>query len=104
MRILGIHLGHDSNLCLVEDGRVLSVFEAERYYKRKGYKLHIHTLESKRFIASYQYVNVDDFRESLEICISKLGKSFDLIAVSCAQDKNQLDNLKIILHEKNVGL
>ena len=39
MKILGISLGHDSNFTLLEDGIVKEVFEAERYFRSKRYKL-----------------------------------------------------------------
>lgn len=102
MRILGIHLGHDSNLCFVEDGQVVSVYEPERYYKKKGYKLNAYTLDSKKIVSTYQWVNVDDFKESLAICTSKWGLEYDLIAVCGGREEPQFQNIQTILKNSNV--
>jgi len=46
MKILGISLGHDSNFALIEDGKVMGVMEAERYFRQKRYKLSAEHLET----------------------------------------------------------
>ena len=35
MKILGISLGHDTNFSLIQDGEVIQVYEAERFYRQK---------------------------------------------------------------------
>ena len=49
MKILGISLGHDSNFTLLEDGIVKEVFEAERYFRSKRYKLEALKKTKKKF-------------------------------------------------------
>lgn len=102
MRVLGIHLGHDSNICFVEDGKVKSVFEPERYYRSKSYKLHAYTLEPKDIISTYQVVNVEKLRESLEICFSIWGLNYDYVGVECGGKYKEFKNLQVILKELGV--
>jgi carbamoyltransferase len=52
MNILGMHLGHDSSVCLIKDGRIEKYFLSERLSKKKHEsKLHIPTI--KEIINSY---------------------------------------------------
>ena len=102
MKILGIHLGHNSHFALIEDGIVKSVFEAERFYRFKGFKLHAYTLEPKKIISSYQYVNVQELIDSLQFCLSQWGYSYDFVGVECQGRKKEFKNLQIILKDLGV--
>lgn len=102
MRILGIHLGHNSHFCFIEDGIVKSVFETERYYRLKAHKVHAISLEPKNYISTYQYVHIDELRESLKYFLSLWGYNYDYIAVENQGRESEFENLKIILEQLSV--
>ncbi len=102
MKILGIHLGHNSSFSLIEDGIVKSVFETERFFRIKGHKVHATSLKSKWYKASYQYVHIDQLKEVIRYCISLWGSDYDYIGVENQGRKLEFRNLKIILKELNV--
>ena len=102
MKILGIHLGHHSHFALIEDGIVKSVFEAERFYRFKGFKLHAYTLKPKKIISSYQYVNVQELINSLQFCLSQWGYNYDFVGVECQGRKFEFKNIQIIIKDLGV--
>ena len=84
MKILGISLGHDSNFTLLEDGIVKEVFEAERYFRSKRYKLEALKKNEKK-ISTFQKVSYLDLIEILNYIKKKLG--FTIQRYSIAKSK-----------------
>ena len=103
MKILGISLGHDSNLALVKNGKLIGVMEAERYFRQKRYKLSAQTLKSGKYPSTYQYTNIKDLRFFLGLVKKSWGKEFDDIAVQNQGRKEEFENLKIILKEQGIS-
>ncbi|MDO8424100.1 MAG: carbamoyltransferase C-terminal domain-containing protein [bacterium] len=97
MKILGISLGHDSNLALIEDGRVIAVMEAERFFRQKRYKLSAEHLEAGKFPSTYQYTDVEDLKLFLNLVKKEWGDTFDHIAVQNQGRKQEFENLKTLL-------
>ena len=81
MKILGISLGHDSNLALIEYGKTLAIMEAERYFRQKRYKLSAENLEPGNFKSTFQYTNIKDLKFFLSLAKKEWGKEFDAVAV-----------------------
>ena len=81
MKVLGISLGHDTNFCLVEDGEVKAVSEAERFFRQKRYKLHCLTLEEKDVDSGFQYTNVKELKQYLKRLGDEWGYEYDCIGV-----------------------
>ena len=102
MKILGISLGHDSNFALVEDGIIKAVFEAERYFRQKRYKLSADHLESGKFASTYQYTDIDDLKLFLDLAKKDWGSDFDAVAVQNQGRKEEFENLKILLNEVGI--
>ena len=102
MKILGIHTGHHSHFCLIEDGTVKSIYESERFSNFKAHKLHALSLEEKDILASYQFCNVKEFKDALQYCLTLWGKEFDYIGIENQGRVEELENIKIILKEFNV--
>ena len=65
MRVLGITLGHDTSFALVENGEILGILEAERYFRQMRYKLACPTLKPGKVPSGYQYVDVEELRQFL---------------------------------------
>ena len=99
MKILGISLGHDTNFCIVEDGKVLEVIEAERFFRQKRYKISCFSLDERDINSGFQHVNVKDLRATLQRIIKKWGKSFDFIAVQNQKREEEFKNLIKVLKE-----
>ena len=102
LKVLGIHLGHHSHFALIQDGKVQSVFEAERFYRQKAYKFDTISLKSQKIISTYQYVHINELRESLRFCLSRWGKNYDNITVECQGRTEKFKNLQVILAELGV--
>ena len=52
MRIIGINSSHDTSLCIMEDGKVMELFEEERerrdkYYSPSNDNPELHVIDSK---------------------------------------------------------
>ena len=103
MRILGISLGHDSNLSLVEDGKLVAVMEAERYFRQKRYKLSAEHLEPGKFPSTYQYTNVEDLKLFLKQVKKEWSEKFDYVAVQNQGRKQEFENLKVLLQEAGIS-
>ena len=103
MRILGISLGHDSNLALIENGKVSSVMEAERYFRQKRYKLSAEHLEAGKFPSTYQYTDIEDLKLFLNLVKKEWGSQFDAVAVQNQGRKQEFENLKIVLKELGIN-
>ena len=103
MKILGISLGHDSNLALIEDGQIAAVMEAERYFRQKRYKLSAQHLEPGRFPSTYQYTDVADLKLFLSFVNRDWGSHFDAIAVQNQGRKEEFENLKILLKDAGIA-
>ena len=99
MRILGITLGHDTSFSLVVDGSVAGVVEAERYFRRKRYKLHCVTLEEGKHPGGYQYLDINELRMFLELIGKSWGKDFDAIGVQNQGRTGEFNNLIVLLRE-----
>ncbi|RJQ14859.1 hypothetical protein C4553_00160 [Candidatus Parcubacteria bacterium] len=98
MKVLGISLGHDTNFAIVEDGKVKAAIEAERYFRRKRYKLNCLTLEPKKIQSTFQYVDTAELESFLKNELTpRWGKNFDAIAVQNQGRKEEFENFKIIL-------
>ena len=80
MKILGISLGHDSNFTLLEDGIVKEVFEAERYFRSKRYKLEALKKNEKK-ISTFQKVSYLDLIEILNYIKKNWGSQYNGIAL-----------------------
>ncbi|MEK7176082.1 MAG: carbamoyltransferase C-terminal domain-containing protein [Patescibacteria group bacterium] len=109
MKILGISLGHDSNLALVEDGRVTAIMEAERYFRQKRYKFSAEHLGPGKFPSTFQYTDVEDLKLFLNLVKKEWGTkrpgdvlSFDAVAVQNQGRKEEFENLKVLL--KDIGI
>jgi predicted NodU family carbamoyl transferase len=102
LKVLGIHLGHHTAFSIINDGKVESVFEAERFYRQKGYKHHSLTLKPKKVKSGYQYTHIDELRGSLCFCLSQWGLNYDYIAVECQGRKEEFNNLEKLLDELGV--
>ncbi len=102
MKILGISLGHDSNLALVEDGKITAIMEAERYFRQKRYKLSAQTLEPGKVKSTYQYTDIEDLKLFLKLAEKEWGSSFDAVAVQNQGRKEEFENLKILLKQSGI--
>ncbi len=103
MKILGISLGHDSNFALVEDGKLVGVMEAERYFRQKRYKLSAQHLEVGRFPSTYQYTDIEDLKLFLNLVKKDWGSEFDAVAVQNQGRKDEFENLKVVLKEIGIS-
>ncbi len=99
MKVLGISLGHDTNFALAVDGVLQGIFEAERYFRYKRYKLICITLEPGKHISGNQYVDIDELKEYLEIVGKSWGKTYDAIAVQNQGRMGEYQNLLLLLEE-----
>jgi carbamoyltransferase len=102
MKILGISLGHDSNMALIEDGKIKAIWEAERYFRQKRYKLSAKQLEAGKYPDGFQYSDVEELLFMLRRVKTQWGDAFDVVAV---QNQGRLDeqaNLEALL--KQVGI
>ena len=102
MRILGISLGHDSNLSLIEDGQIKAVMEAERYFRQKRYKLSAAHLEAGKFPSTYQYTDIEDLRLFLRLAKKEWGSEFDAVAVQNQGRVDEFENLKTVLRDAGI--
>ena len=101
MKILGISLGHDSNFSLVDNGEIISVYEAERYYRQKRYKLQaLNPGEEK--ISGYQIVKYSDLVETLAYLKNQWGSDFDFIAVQNQGREDEFQRLRLILNKVDI--
>lgn len=100
MKILGISLGHDSNFALIEDGKITSVMEAERYFRQKRYKLSAIHLEPGPHESTYQYTDIKDLILFLEEVSKAWGKHFDAIALQNQGRLDEYENLLKVLKEQ----
>lgn len=103
MNILGISLGHDSNLALVEEGKIKAVMEAERFFRQKRYKLSAEHLEAGKFPSTYQYTDVEDLKRFLKEVKKEWGSDFDHVAVQNQGRKPEFENLKVLLKEAGIS-
>ncbi len=99
MRILGISLGHDSNFTLVENGELLGMMEAERYFRQKRYKLSAETLEAGRHGSTYQNTDIEDLKLFLNVIKKEWGESYDCIALQNQGRKVEFENLQTLLRD-----
>ncbi len=97
MNVLGISLGHDTNFALVEDGRLVAVVEAERFFRQKRYKLHCLTLEAGKRPSGFQYVDVAETELFLKALGDDWGFEFDHVAVQNQGREDEFKNLKVLL-------
>jgi predicted NodU family carbamoyl transferase len=102
VNVLGISLGHDSSVSLVENGRILGILEAERYFRQKRYKLHCLTLEAGKHLSGFQTVDVDDLRRFLAMATGAWGTRFDAIAVQNQGRSDELANLLGVAAEAGI--
>lgn len=102
MKILGISLGHDSNFALVEDGKLMKIMEAERYFRQKRYKLSAEHLEAGKFKSTFQYTDIEDLRMFLSLVKKEWGRNFDAVAVQNQGRKQEFENLRIILKDAGI--
>ena len=102
MKVLGIHLGHNSHFCVVENGKVKNVFETERYYRIKAHKVSARLLESKTYIQTFQYIHIDELKETLKYFLDECGYQYDCVALENQKRNDELENLKIVLKEFGV--
>lgn len=101
MKILGISLGHDSNFSLVDNGEIISVYEAERYYRQKRYKLQaLNPGEEK--ISGYQIVKYRDLVDTLTYLKNQWGSDFDFIAVQNQGREDEFQRLRLILNKVGI--
>lgn len=60
MKISDVSLGHDSNFTFLNDGKIVGIIEAERYFRVKHYKLHSITLQSGKRASGKTRMVIDD--------------------------------------------
>tara|TARA_Y100000034_G_scaffold127174_1_gene179588 strand:+ start:1028 stop:2716 length:1689 start_codon:yes stop_codon:yes gene_type:complete len=99
MKILGISLGHDTNFCLVENGNVVEVIEAERFFRQKRYKLHCVSMEESPQASGFQYTKISELKLFLKNIISKWGSKYDYVAVQNQKREQEFENLKTLMSE-----
>lgn len=98
MKILGVSLGHDSNLSLIQDGKVIEVMEVERRFRQKRYKLHAIWKEKGKHPLGFQYVDIADLEFYLTLVSAKWGNHFDALAVQNQKRIEEYDNFLSILN------
>ncbi len=103
MKILGISLGHDSNFALIEDGKIIGMMEAERYFRQKRYKLSAQTLDAGKIESTYQYSNIEDLKLFLSVIKKEWGNSFDAIALQNQGRIDEFNNLQILIKEVGIS-
>jgi len=103
MKILGISLGHDSNLSLIEDGKVKAIMEAERYFRQKRYKLSAQHLEPGKFKSTFQFTDIEDLKLFLGLVKNEWGSEFEAVAVQNQGRKDEFENLKVLLKEIGIS-
>ena len=96
MKILGISLGHDSNFSLIQDGKVINVYEAERFYRKKRFKLQAFSGQ-KEILSGFQVVKESDLLETLLYLKNAWGSTYDHIAVQNQGRVEEFQELKKIL-------
>ncbi len=99
MNVLGISLGHDGNLALVRDGEVMAMIESERYFRQKRYKLHAEDLAPGKKVSGFQYVDIEDLKQTLEMAGAQWGKCFDGLAVQNQGREVEYQNILQILDQ-----
>ena len=99
MKILGISLGHDTNFCLVEDGKVIEVIEAERFFRQKRYKLHCISMEESAQPSGFKHTKISELKLFLKNIILKWGSQYDYIAVQNQKREEEFNNLKFLMNE-----
>lgn len=102
MKILGISLGHDSNFALIEEGKIKAIWEAERYFRQKRYKLSAKQLEPGKYPDGFQYSDVEELLFMLRRVKAQWGDSFDVVAVQNQGRLEEQGNLEVLL--KQVGI
>ena len=103
MKILGISLGHDTNFTLLEDGEIKEVREAERFYRKKRYKLQCDNLDDIPINAGFQYINSKELRSYLIKLGEEWGTDYDLVAVQNQQRQHEYINLCTLLSQLGFG-
>ena len=99
MKILGISLGHDAHICVVEDAQLKFVLEPERLFRQKHHKLHALHLHENNYSNGFQECNVKDLKQTLEEVTSRYGFEYDYIAVQNQQRQPEFKNLNKLLKE-----
>ena len=99
MKILGISLGHDTNFCLVEDGEVIAVMEAERFFRKKHYKLQATHIRKGKHPSGFQYIDIEELKLFLNRIKEEWGDTYDYIAVQNQQRGDEFFNLCYLLSE-----
>lgn len=97
--VLGVTLGHDTSFSHIVDGKVVSVMEAERYFRQKRYKLHCITLEPGKHPSGYQEVSLEDMELFLSNVAKEWGIKFDALAVQNQGRVGEFNNFKSILEK-----
>jgi predicted NodU family carbamoyl transferase len=92
VNVLGITLGHDTSFALVADGRVVGVMEAERWFRRKRYKLHALNRRAGKQPSGYQHVDLEELRLFLGFVAKAWGTAHDALAV---QNQGRAEESKI---------
>lgn len=93
MKILGVTLGHDSSFALINDGKVIEIMEAERYFRQKRYKLSAMYLEQGKHMSGYQYVDIADLELFISKAAVKWGVRYDALAVQNQGRTQEYNNL-----------
>lgn len=99
MKVLGISLGHDTNFCLLEDGKITEVIEAERFFRQKRYKLHCISNSDEPHASGFQYTKLSELKLFLKNIIEKWGAEYDYIAVQNQKREEEFENLKSLMSE-----
>lgn len=102
--VLGVSLGHDTNFSLITGGRIVEIFEAERYFRQKRYKLSALTLEPGPSISGYQYVDIAELEAVIAMLAKKWGKRFDALAVQNQGRMEEHANLVTLLTREGFSL
>lgn len=97
--ILGISLGHDTNIAVIENGVILEIREAERFFRQKRYKLEARSLESGKKASGFQWVDIQELKDYLQKLGQSWGQHFDALAVQNQGRLDEHENLLIVLKE-----
>ena len=103
MNILGISLGHDSNISMVSDGKIIGIMEAERFFRQKRYKLGCPDLFFEKEKSGFQYMSSNDLNIILSHVAKEWGKNFDYVAVQNQGRVEEYNNLLSILKQNDIN-
>lgn len=95
-------MGHDASFALVEEHRVCAVIQAERYFRKKHYKLNCLTLERGSQPSGFQHIDVAELGMFLDLVVEAWGNDYDAVAVQNAGREEEYRNLLVLLDRHGI--